>query len=103
MELTRNQQAERASLTPGGDGPAADSDPTMVTVSHWPYCERLPVARMTVAAVRDRYRERFDIDPQSSATLDGNEVDGETVIEAGQVLMFVRRAGEKGASASEGR
>ena len=101
MQQTRNQQRERASINPGGgDGSNADSDPTMVTVSHWPYCERLPVASLTVAQVRDRYRDRFDIDPHSQATLDGNEADGETVIEAGQVLMFVRRAGEKGATAA---
>ena len=95
MQQTKTQQRERASINPGGND-AGESDPTMVTVSHWPYCERLPVANLTVAQVRDRYRDRFDIDPQSQATLDGNEADGETVIEAGQVLMFVRRAGEKG-------
>jgi hypothetical protein len=95
MEQTRVREQ-----TGSGGGPAlADEDvggSTMVTVSHWPYCERLPVGDMTVGEIRRRYADRFDIDPLSVATVDGHEVDATTVVTAGQVLMFVRRAGEKG-------
>ena len=97
MEQTRVR--EREQIGSGGGSAAADDDgghSMMVTVSHWPYCERLPVGDMTVAEIRARYAQRFDIDPQSVATVDGHEASGETVVAAGQVLMFVRRAGEKG-------
>jgi hypothetical protein len=93
------QTRVREHIGAGGGAPAgADdaADSIMVTVSHWPYCERLPVGEMTVGEIRRRYADRFDIDPQSVATLDGNEADAETVVAAGQTLMFVRRAGEKG-------
>ncbi len=68
-----------------------------VTVAHGPYSEQLPVGDMSVGEIRSRYRDRFDIDPQSIAVLDGNEVGNDTRVRAGQILMFVRRAGEKGA------
>lgn len=99
MEQTRIRDREQLG---GGGGSGAPSgvddnvDSMMVTVSHWPYCERLPVGEMTVSEIRRRYADRFDIDPQSVATIDGREADGETVVAAGQTLMFVRRAGEKG-------
>ena len=68
----------------------------MVTVAHGPYSEQLPVGDMTVGEIRARYRDRFDIDPQSLAVLDGNEAGNDTRVRPGQILMFVRRAGEKG-------
>jgi len=97
MEQTQARERERLGGGGGGGGPADDAaDSMMVTVSHWPYCERLPVGDMTVSEIRRRYADRFDIDPQSVATVDGRESDGETIVTAGQTLMFVRRAGEKG-------
>ena len=67
-----------------------------VTVTHGPYCEDLPVGGMTVAQVRTRFSDRFDIDPSSQAIVDGHEVGDDTLVRSGQVLMFARRAGEKG-------
>jgi hypothetical protein len=91
IQVHRNQEA-----VGGGPNPADDNDSLMATVSHWPYCERLPVANMSVGEIRRRYSERFDIDPRSQATVDGNEAGVETIVRPGQMLMFVRRAGEKG-------
>ena len=75
--------------------PAADSAGP-VTVSHGPYSEQLPVGGMSVAQIRSRFRDRFDIDPTSQAILDGHEVGDDIVVGNGQMLAFVRRAGEKG-------
>jgi hypothetical protein len=75
----------------------------LVTVSSGPYAEQLPVANMTVGEIRGRFRDRFDIDPRSQAVLAGNEVGDETVVRPGQLLMFVRRAGEKGAGSADRR
>lgn len=85
---------------PPGLGDLFHSDggvPGTVTVTHGPYAESLPVAGMQVQAVRERYWDRFDIDPRSQAILDGNPVGDDTLIAAGQTLSFITRAGEKGA------
>jgi hypothetical protein len=58
--------------------------------------ERLPVGNMTVGEIRLRFRDRLDIDPQSQAVVDGQEVDDSAQVMIGQVLTFVRKAGEKG-------
>jgi hypothetical protein len=79
-----------------GDIFAPNAAVTPVMVAHGPYSERLPVGGMTVGEIRSRYRDRFDIDPRSHPVLDGHDVDNNTVVRAGQVLTFVRRAGEKG-------
>jgi hypothetical protein len=86
----------------GDDGPAGldddryNTEPSLVTVACGPYVESLPVGNMTVAEVRARYRDRFDIDPDSQGIVDGTEVGDDTRIRAGQSLAFIRRAGEKG-------
>jgi len=67
-----------------------------VTVSSGPYLEQLPVGNMTTGEIRRRFADRFDIDPQAQAVLDGQVVGDETIVHAGQALMFTRRAGEKG-------
>ncbi len=78
-----------------------DGDPGgSVTVCHGPYTEELPVGEMTVRQIRERFGDRLDIDPRSQAILDGNEVNESTVVKAGQLLTFVRKAGEKGCSST---
>jgi len=88
--------------SPGGGGSGLfddDEEQTrhLVTVASGPYAERLPVSNMSVREVRARFSDRFDIDPRSVAVLDGHDVNDATVVRAGQVLMFMHRAGEKGA------
>jgi hypothetical protein len=51
---------------------------------------------MPVGEIRRRFRDRFDLDPNSQAVLDGNDVGDDVVVRPGQALMFARRAGEKG-------
>ena len=89
----------------GGLGGLFDDngDSDLVTVASGPYAEQLPVANMTVGAVRARFRDRFDIDPRSQAVLGGHEVGDDIRVQPGQVLMFVRRAGEKGGENSKHR
>jgi hypothetical protein len=67
-----------------------------VTVTHGPYAEELPAGGMSVGEIRRRYGDRFDIDPMSEAIVDGSLVGDDTVVRAGQMLTFARRAGEKG-------
>src|SRR5262249_2855485 len=99
--MSEQTRPTREALGPGPGGlddlfSAGAGNAAMATVTHGPYSEQLPVGNLTVGEIRARYRDRFDIDPQSLAILDGNEVRDDTVVRAGQMLMFVRRAGEKG-------
>lgn len=95
------QTRQQESLGPGpqglGDLFGGDSEP--VTVSHGPYSEQLPVGGMSVEAIRSRYRDRFDIDPDSIPIVDGDQVGDHTTVQPGQMLTFIRRAGEKGRAA----
>jgi hypothetical protein len=94
----------RRALVGTAAGPMGDPslDPTeelggLVTVSHGPYAETLPVGGSTVAEVRRRFRDRLDIDPGAVAVVDGREVGEDHRVRAGELCTFVRRAGEKGA------
>jgi hypothetical protein len=97
IELPQNQRETHA---PGGGlgnlfADAHEPD-GLVTVAVGPYVERLPLGNSTVGEIRNRFHQRFDIDPRSQAVIDGNEVGDDTVIRTGQVLMFVHKSGEKG-------
>ncbi len=99
LEMTRSQR-ELPQVGSGSD-PFGDADnnatPATATVAHWPYAESLPVGGMTVGQVRRRYADRFDIDGNAQATLDGNEAGDDEIVRPGMLLRFVHRAGEKGA------
>jgi hypothetical protein len=95
QELVRTPR--EAPTGPAGFGGLFDDDSdTDVTVTSGIYAEHLPVANRSVGQIRARFRDRLDIDPQSVAVLDGRDVDDQTIVRPGQVLSFVRRAGEKG-------
>jgi len=73
----------------------------LVTVAHGHYREQLPVGGMTVAQVRKKFGTRMDIDPTAKAILDGTPVDDKQVVVPGQMLLFARVAGEKGAKSTK--
>lgn len=83
-----------------GTGPSVwdgqDPSAVMATVSHAPYSEDLPVAGMTVAQIRTRFRDRFDLHPAAIPVIDGHDAEEDTTLLAGQLLTFIRRSGEKG-------
>lgn len=98
MSETFQHENERPALGGGFDrqfGGTPDAHQT-ITVSSGPHIEEIPVAETTVGEIRRRFGSRFDIDPQSQAILDGHTVDNQTIVRAGQALMFAREAGEKG-------
>ncbi len=70
----------------------------LATVIHGTYDEALPVAQMSIAQVRSRFGDLLDIDPEATGMLDGVPVDDQEVVQAGQVLLFMRPGGEKGGS-----
>jgi hypothetical protein len=97
-ELTQPITRERPT-TMGGFGSIFDDNHEpggLVTVAVGPYVERLPLGNSSVAQIRARFGQRFDIDPRTQAVLDGHEVGDDTMVRTGQVLMFVHKSGEKG-------
>ena len=108
MERTRaNHEAPRMGPAGGGDFTDVADDPAagQITVSQGVFCESLPLAGETVAGIRERIRENFadlfDMGPAggetvSVAVIDGQPVDDNTVVQAGEFLTFVMHAGVKG-------
>ena len=70
--------------------------PPTAMVACGPYMEHLPVGGMTVGAIRSRFGDRLDVDPLAQAVIDGTEAAEDAVLQSGQLLTFVRKAGEKG-------
>ena len=68
----------------------------VVRVVHGTYDEALPVAEMSIAQVRSRFGDLLDIHPEATGQLDGVPVGDDVIVQAGQLLLFVRPAGEKG-------
>jgi hypothetical protein len=99
-ELMRPQR-ERLGAGAGGLDDLFGAAPGvgLVTVSHGLHTEQLPVANATVGEIRRRYADRFDIDPQSQARIDGRPVRDDETVQTGQHIMFMRHAGEKGNAA----
>ena len=96
--MTEPLQRRRERIVPGPSGPGNifdDNTDGHATVCYGIYKESLPVDGMSVEEVRQRFGDRFDIDPRSQAVLDGNEVGENAIVQSGQILTFVRKAGEK--------
>ena len=82
---------------PLGDIFSQEQDNGKVMIMHGPYAESLAVSGMSVEKVRKKFSDRFDIDPGSVALVDGKEINDENFsLEQGSVLMFTKKAGEKG-------
>lgn len=78
---------------PFDGGSAAD---TSIEVTSGVYKEKLPIAGLTIGAVRTKFKDRLDLDANATAIIDGNEVDDDRVIGVGESLTFIHKSGEKG-------
>lgn len=67
-----------------------------VEVVHGVYAHSLPLVGMTIGQARGELAERMNIDPAAIAVVDGTPVTEDTILTEGQVLTFVKHAGEKG-------
>ncbi|NNE91479.1 MAG: hypothetical protein HKN23_07515 [Verrucomicrobiales bacterium] len=87
---------------PSGIGAIFDDDSDSgsdgnATISSGIHAGQIPLANAsTVGEIRARYRDRFEIPVDSTAVLDGREVDDNTAVREGQNLRFRHTAGEKG-------
>jgi hypothetical protein len=60
------------------------------------YAHSFPLSGMTIRQARTELSDRLNIHPESIAVVDGHEVGDDTILGEGQVLNFVKHAGEKG-------
>jgi hypothetical protein len=67
-----------------------------VEVIHGVYAHSLPLAGMSVRQARAELDDRMNIDPEAVAVLDGREATDDDLLVQGQVLNFIKAAGEKG-------
>ena len=87
-----------------GPGPAglgdvfggSNGDRANATVSSGLHVEQLPVAGMSVGAVRQRFASRLNIGTDALGYINGNPVEEDTNVGEGEVLSFMRASGEKG-------
>ena len=96
-ETTRTRP--RAPRPQTGNGIFGGPGDDRVTVTHGIYAEDISVAGMTVAQVRAAYADRFDLDPESQALVQGRPVGDDHRLGAGQVLSFTKKSGQKGSHA----
>jgi len=82
--------------------PGLEESAGLATITHGPYAEQVPIAGMTVATIRRNLGDRYNIPANGLGFVDGNQVDDDTVIRAGQVLTFMHRANAKGSIAIQG-
>ena len=67
-----------------------------VSVVHGVYAHSYPLAGLRVRDARNHLEQRMNIDPDAVAIVDGDEASEDTMLAEGQVLTFVKHAGEKG-------
>lgn len=83
----------------GGFGGPFDQVPSQGTdavLKNGQYMEKLPIAGLTVGAVRTKYKSTYNIHDQSVSIINKKQVDDQTVINEGQTLTFIHKSGEKG-------
>jgi hypothetical protein len=100
---TVNEQVRQEGFVGGpvpfGDGFAtatATANSACVEVIHGVYAHSLPLAGLTVGQARAELEDRMNIDPEAVAVVDGSAAGEDVVLRQGQVLNFVKAAGEKG-------
>lgn len=98
MQEKKKKPVEGPSPGPGfgfgfDDG---SSNPLSVNVGCGPYNENLPVAGMTGAEIRKKFKTRLGIADESVMVVNGADFDEKNIVEAGAMVQFIHKAGEKG-------
>jgi hypothetical protein len=102
-ETSMSKERTQANRFAGGpepfsdeQAPAADRREGRVDVIHGVYAHSLPLAGLSVRQARVELQERMNIPADALAVVDGVEAGEDTVLREGQVLNFIKPAGEKG-------
>ena len=106
MSDEKKKKKERRARGSGG-GPTGLGNPfafggqpdgAMARVSAGIHMEQLPIAGRTIGEIRREFGSRWDLRPDSLAYVEGSPVGDDTVLAAGEMLIFGMRSGEKGAA-----
>ena len=89
-----NTQSTQGVVPVNGSGTAPRIEVTLISGVYAHYLSLSP--NVTVGDVRGCWQERFNIAPDAFPVIDGTPADEETPLKNGQVLIFVRAAGEMG-------
>ncbi len=76
--------------------PVRQATAATATVRYGAHSAALPVVGKTIDAVRRELSPTWNIDANASVYVDSQTASGNHVVQAGQVLEFIRPAGQKG-------
>lgn len=79
-----------------------EGDTGKVTVVYGVHSLEVGVAGRTVLSVREALAQPLNISPRAVALVNGQEVEGTRELSPGEILEFVRYAGEKGLELAQG-
>lgn len=97
MQEKKKKPVENPSPGPSGFGfDDGANDPLSVNVGSGGYNENLPVAGMTGAEIRKKFKTRMEIDDAAVMVVNGKDFDEKDIVLAGQKVQFIHKAGEKG-------
>ena len=102
-QIRRRVDEPRRERAPGGSEPAAappEPQPQGIQVIFGPIAQPFDFEGMSVGAARGLLQHALNIPPGAAALVNGNPVDPERDLVAGDTLEFVRLAGEKGSAAA---
>jgi hypothetical protein len=106
MEQLRHRRREeslretpRRGARGNGSEEELESDPTGVQVIWGAMAQQMELVGMTVGDAQGLLQQAFNLAPDATALVDGQLVTRDQRLSSGQVLEFVRPAGEKGVGA----
>jgi hypothetical protein len=99
-QLRRRRRDQPQREIPRGGTPGSEEEPeslsTGVQVIWGAMAQQMELAGMTVGEAQRLLRPAFGLAPQATALVDGRLAGNDDRLASGQVLEFVRAAGEKG-------
>jgi hypothetical protein len=102
-QLRRRRQEQQPRETPRGGAPSSEEEPeatpTGVQVIWGAMAQQMELSGMSVGDAHVLLQQAFNLAPEVTALVDGRLATGDHRLVSGQVLEFVRPAGEKGVAA----
>ncbi len=98
MELLRRRERTSSANTATDITDRADPSQMTATLVSGPYTVHALMngEGQSLQELRRRFVVQLDLDPNAIAVIDGREALPNTIVQPGQLVMFTRRAGEKG-------
>jgi hypothetical protein len=102
-QLRRRRREQPPREMPRGEAPSSEGEPeghpTGVQVIWGAMAQQMELGGMTVGDAHALLQPAFNLAPEVAVLVDGRLATGDHRLASGQVLEFVRHAGEKGVAA----